>query len=196
MSRATDCAAVASVLALLLAVTVLAQDSQLIEQVQAEYQGSGLEQAFSDDGNGDLNGFMFDDGEDAQPGSVAGRLIPEPPALPNVYKRPWFRQQQQQYPRCFGAEGDWCKLFYTQQLISFKPPPVHSKQCPKDCSHVGVCHADTGVCDCPAGGITLAISQAADPNCLQVSCCKHLSAHCRLHHPCFAGIAHMVPSLA
>jgi hypothetical protein len=60
--------------------------------------------------------------------------------------------------RCHGADGGWCAAFYTQRPLPPRAPPLHGKPCPgaaattAACSNgLGVCHADTGKCDCPAG---------------------------------------------
>ena len=54
--------------------------------------------------------------------------------------------------RCVGTVGGWCGSFYAQRaLVPYRQPPVLGKRCPRDCSGVGVCHGDRGVCDCPAG---------------------------------------------
>lgn len=53
--------------------------------------------------------------------------------------------------RCIGTVGSWCGSYYSQATVPHRPPPVHGSRCPSDCSGVGVCHADRGVCDCPAG---------------------------------------------
>lgn len=71
--------------------------------------------------------------------------------------------QQQQSPqealaahpsaaRCLGTKGDWCLAFYSQPSVPWDQLQLHGKTCPNNCSSVGVCHADTGLCDCPAGG--------------------------------------------
>lgn len=54
--------------------------------------------------------------------------------------------------RCVGTTGaQWCGGFYAQAPLAYKRPPVLSKPCPGGCSGIGVCHGDTGACDCPAG---------------------------------------------
>lgn len=55
-------------------------------------------------------------------------------------------------PRCAGTTGRWCGSYLAQAPVAYKgPPPVRGKRCPGGCSGVGVCHGDSGVCDCPAG---------------------------------------------
>lgn len=60
-------------------------------------------------------------------------------------------------PRCFGAKGDWCNMYHLQPLLPAvaSAPPLHGKRCPSQCSGTGVCNADTGLCDCPAGAGTV-----------------------------------------
>jgi hypothetical protein len=53
--------------------------------------------------------------------------------------------------RCVGAVGQWCGGFYSQPLVPFRRPPPRGAPCPNACGGVGVCHGDTGRCDCPAG---------------------------------------------
>ncbi|GBF90959.1 exostosin-like glycosyltransferase [Raphidocelis subcapitata] len=53
--------------------------------------------------------------------------------------------------RCAGAVGPWCGPYYEQRPVPFKPPRPRGAACPGGCSGVGVCHGDTGRCDCPAG---------------------------------------------
>ncbi|GBF96649.1 exostosin-like glycosyltransferase [Raphidocelis subcapitata] len=61
------------------------------------------------------------------------------------------RKQLPHSGRCIGATGSWCGSYYSQAAVPHRPPPVHGARCPGDCSGVGVCHGDRGVCDCPAG---------------------------------------------
>ena len=61
------------------------------------------------------------------------------------------RRARRDIARCFGIRGDWCLAFYHQQPVEWDDLPLHDKPCPNNCSNVGVCHADTGLCDCPAG---------------------------------------------
>ncbi|GBF90972.1 exostosin-like glycosyltransferase [Raphidocelis subcapitata] len=53
--------------------------------------------------------------------------------------------------RCVGAVGPWCGPYYEQRPVPFKPPRPRGAACPGGCSGIGVCHGDTGRCDCPAG---------------------------------------------
>jgi hypothetical protein len=53
---------------------------------------------------------------------------------------------------CGQSQGTWCRRFHRQQALPFKKAPRGSKTCPKDCNGVGNCNADTGICECPAGG--------------------------------------------
>ncbi|GBF92598.1 hypothetical protein Rsub_05212 [Raphidocelis subcapitata] len=55
------------------------------------------------------------------------------------------------HPRCFLSRGTWCDEFHAQPPLPAGSWPVHATPCPRDCGGVGVCHADTGRCDCPAG---------------------------------------------
>lgn len=53
---------------------------------------------------------------------------------------------------CRGTAGTWCRRWHQQRvppapLVPFQTP---SKPCPQNCSGVGNCAADTGVCYCPA----------------------------------------------
>ncbi len=57
---------------------------------------------------------------------------------------------------CGQSQGTWCRRFHRQNAVPFKPAPRGSKTCPKDCSGVGNCNADTGTCECPAGGLSSA----------------------------------------
>jgi hypothetical protein len=53
--------------------------------------------------------------------------------------------------RCRLTRGGWCGLYERQTPFSFKAAPRGSKQCPNNCTNVGNCNHDTGLCDCPAG---------------------------------------------
>jgi hypothetical protein len=59
--------------------------------------------------------------------------------------------------RCWGVRGPACALYYAQQqqLLPQQPRVVYasSTACAAidSCGSRGVCHADTGLCDCPAG---------------------------------------------
>lgn len=53
--------------------------------------------------------------------------------------------------RCSGTRSTYCVDYFTQPYVWLKPPPVLNRPCPNNCSHLGVCHGDTGRCDCPAG---------------------------------------------
>jgi hypothetical protein len=80
----------------------------------------------------------------------AGRSNPDGPpwrALPGGGR---YRQRRSG-GRCAGAVGPWCGPFYEQRLVPFKTPRPRGAACPGNCSGVGVCHGDTGRCDCPAG---------------------------------------------
>eukprot|EP00198_Chlamydomonas_reinhardtii_P007427 XP_001696764.1 exostosin-like glycosyltransferase [Chlamydomonas reinhardtii] len=56
---------------------------------------------------------------------------------------------------CAMARGSWCKKYYEQDPIPWKPAPRGDKECPKSkygiCNGVGTCQYDIGVCLCPAG---------------------------------------------
>lgn len=62
----------------------------------------------------------------------------------------------QRLHRCAGVRGSSCALYYAQSLQPLQQPRVLDKSCPisahnsKPCG-LGVCHGDTGLCDCPAG---------------------------------------------
>lgn len=64
-------------------------------------------------------------------------------------------------PRCFGVKGAWCRAWHTQVALPLVPPPLPASRCAGDCSSIGVCAADTGRCDCPAGEGTRVWSTAA-----------------------------------
>lgn len=53
--------------------------------------------------------------------------------------------------RCRLTRGGWCGLYDKQTPFSYMPAPRGSKQCPNNCTNVGNCNHDTGLCDCPAG---------------------------------------------
>lgn len=53
--------------------------------------------------------------------------------------------------RCRLTKGDWCGKYITQTPIPSKAPPRADKECPRNCSNVGVCLASEGRCLCPAG---------------------------------------------
>jgi len=55
--------------------------------------------------------------------------------------------------RCYGARGLHCVSYHLQPYIKVVAPRTHSKTCPNGCSGKGVCNADTGQCDCPAGEV-------------------------------------------
>ncbi|GAX80495.1 hypothetical protein CEUSTIGMA_g7933.t1 [Chlamydomonas eustigma] len=64
------------------------------------------------------------------------------------------RSQSKRNPenrRCSHTIGNWCGLHEQQPLSAYEPAPRGSKQCPGNCSSVGNCNYDTGLCDCPAG---------------------------------------------
>lgn len=67
---------------------------------------------------------------------------------------------------CYRVIGDWCANYYAQELLPVLPPPTArpssssaaNRACEASmgaaaaaCSGRGVCNADTGRCDCPAG---------------------------------------------
>ena len=52
---------------------------------------------------------------------------------------------------CSPTLGNWCRKYHRAPSQPFKPVPRGSKQCPKDCSGVGNCNHDSGLCECPAG---------------------------------------------
>ncbi|EFJ48528.1 acetylglucosaminyltransferase, partial [Volvox carteri f. nagariensis] len=56
---------------------------------------------------------------------------------------------------CALARGEWCKEYYNQGPIPWRPPPRGDKDCPATkygaCNGVGSCQYDLGVCLCPAG---------------------------------------------
>ncbi len=54
---------------------------------------------------------------------------------------------------CSSTKGRWCARWHMQEPQPFKAPPRGSKPCPKDCSGVGNCNADWGICECPAGAL-------------------------------------------
>jgi len=62
----------------------------------------------------------------------------------------------QRLQRCSGVRGSICSAYYAQQLGDLQQPGVYEKPCPINPSHdspcgLGVCHGDTGLCNCPAG---------------------------------------------
>jgi len=61
------------------------------------------------------------------------------------------RRHRRSGGRCAGTVGSWCGGYHMQPPIPFKQPPILGKPCPGSCSGIGVCHGDTGRCDCPAG---------------------------------------------
>ncbi|GFR42914.1 hypothetical protein Agub_g3913, partial [Astrephomene gubernaculifera] len=56
---------------------------------------------------------------------------------------------------CALARGDWCKEYYNQVPIPWRPAPRGDKDCPATskgtCNGMGSCQHDIGVCLCPAG---------------------------------------------
>ena len=54
---------------------------------------------------------------------------------------------------CLVTLGDWCRQYKRQVPPQYKPAPRGSKQCLNNCSGVGNCNYDIGVCDCPAGAV-------------------------------------------
>ncbi|GAX80494.1 hypothetical protein CEUSTIGMA_g7932.t1 [Chlamydomonas eustigma] len=53
--------------------------------------------------------------------------------------------------RCRLTRGDWCGKYERQNGLQWKPALRGFKPCPGNCSKVGNCNHDTGLCDCPAG---------------------------------------------
>jgi hypothetical protein len=58
--------------------------------------------------------------------------------------------------RCAGVRGSICSSYYAQSLQQLQQPRVFDKLCPINAHTntpcgLGVCHGDTGLCDCPAG---------------------------------------------
>ncbi|GLC75556.1 hypothetical protein PLESTF_001656500 [Pleodorina starrii] len=53
--------------------------------------------------------------------------------------------------RCFLTRGSWCHQFFNQDPAPRYPPKYHDKPCPANCSGVGVCNHEHGLCYCPAG---------------------------------------------
>jgi len=63
---------------------------------------------------------------------------------------------QEKRRRCFLERFPWCQAYFSQTRIPWKEVPRGDKACPKDdqgreCSGVGVCDYDWGMCQCPAG---------------------------------------------
>eukprot|EP00195_Chlamydomonas_chlamydogama_P008429 CAMPEP_0202911946 /NCGR_PEP_ID=MMETSP1392-20130828/56371_1 /ASSEMBLY_ACC=CAM_ASM_000868 /TAXON_ID=225041 /ORGANISM="Chlamydomonas chlamydogama, Strain SAG 11-48b" /LENGTH=79 /DNA_ID=CAMNT_0049602671 /DNA_START=13 /DNA_END=248 /DNA_ORIENTATION=- len=52
---------------------------------------------------------------------------------------------------CQGTVGTWCRDFVKQPKQEVKPAPRGDKACKNNCTNVGVCNYDIGVCQCPAG---------------------------------------------
>jgi hypothetical protein len=52
---------------------------------------------------------------------------------------------------CGITQGTWCWKYHKAPALPFKPVPRGSKSCHKNCSGVGNCNADWGLCECPAG---------------------------------------------
>lgn len=71
--------------------------------------------------------------------------------------------------RCAGIKGPACSAYYLQTLedLQLARPIPQQKPCPINqhtgtpCG-LGVCHADTGLCDCPAGVLSLKTSSRED----------------------------------
>ncbi|GFR49988.1 hypothetical protein Agub_g12134 [Astrephomene gubernaculifera] len=53
--------------------------------------------------------------------------------------------------RCAPTKGVWCAQFHGQTPAPRYLPKYYNKPCPNNCSGVGVCHAEYGMCFCPAG---------------------------------------------
>jgi hypothetical protein len=58
--------------------------------------------------------------------------------------------------RCAGVRGSICSSYYAQSLQQLHQPRIFDKPCPINAQlntpcGLGVCHGDTGLCDCPAG---------------------------------------------
>ncbi|EFJ49814.1 acetylglucosaminyltransferase [Volvox carteri f. nagariensis] len=66
-----------------------------------------------------------------------------------------FRGRSEGHSPCLLTRGSWCKDYFRQERVPWKPGPRGSKDCPKTkwgpCNGVGNCHYDIGVCQCPAG---------------------------------------------
>lgn len=59
-------------------------------------------------------------------------------------------------PRCTGVSGTVCDGYYAQYLLDLQQPRALNRPCPGSPTQqapcgLGVCHGDTGLCDCPAG---------------------------------------------
>ncbi|GFR49991.1 hypothetical protein Agub_g12137 [Astrephomene gubernaculifera] len=52
---------------------------------------------------------------------------------------------------CPLARGTWCGPYYQQTPTPRPPPKRGNKSCPNNCSGVGQCHYDHGICYCPIG---------------------------------------------
>lgn len=52
---------------------------------------------------------------------------------------------------CRHTRGRWCLQYPKNPDEVAKPPPRGSRECANNCSRVGNCNYDTGMCDCPAG---------------------------------------------
>ncbi|GIL69673.1 hypothetical protein Vretifemale_506 [Volvox reticuliferus] len=53
--------------------------------------------------------------------------------------------------RCFLTRGSWCTQYLTQAAEPRLLPTYFDKPCPRNCSGVGVCNHEYGLCFCPAG---------------------------------------------
>ncbi|KAG1665161.1 hypothetical protein FOA52_005542 [Chlamydomonas sp. UWO 241] len=60
-------------------------------------------------------------------------------------------QHKQVRRRCGSTRGAWCMRYHAQEPIGYKPAPRGYTPCPGNCSGVGNCNYDTGLCDYPAG---------------------------------------------
>ena len=104
--------------------------------------------------------------------------------------------------RCNVTEGAWCEEWVLARLPDgeLNEGPFNGLHCPGQCSGVGVCQADIGYCDCPAGqcgpdsvtfsdpyspgsmtvGDANASPAALSPwnPCREVSCQQNLSSDC------------------
>lgn len=60
--------------------------------------------------------------------------------------------------RCAGVRGTVCAAYYAQTFETLQQPRIFDTPCPVSPIHgtpcgLGVCHGDTGLCDCPAGAL-------------------------------------------
>jgi hypothetical protein len=93
---------------------------------------------------------------DAQGSSSGGDapLSPHAPLHGRQQQQPHHRRGRfggKHSGRCIGTTGTWCGGYVNQSAAPHRAPPIHGEPCPGGCSGVGVCHGDSGTCDCPAG---------------------------------------------